>query len=334
MAPIQPAARQPEDMSSGTGHFITAISFGFPMVALAFLGLVLGNGYTAAAFATIWSGVFLAASLRFVRKTTFLVVERFGYFWDIKFAGPRVLIPWIDAVVLREDFLQKEVKLFEGIQIDFRDGSAPVRTSAWYQIGDPEQIAGGNLGNVRKQILLYTYRVRAQDRKARVADIFQSSFRPLLEAKTVVEAQAQAEELAKYAIDGAPDRPGTPKHIGARVALEEIGVYPFPGKGIVIPDIDLPQELIRLREQKLRGEADAQEAVNRSRGYWEPLKAMKEGLAAANVNLPDDTLREFFITQRGLETVAGTKSNITFVSPDLKGVLAMVGATGQKGANP
>lgn len=311
--------KKPEDLGEYRGHLITVIVFGLPLFVSASFGYMLGNGYTAGAFAIIWSTIFIATSLRFVRKRQFHVVERFGYFWDVKFAGPRILIPWIDIEVMRDDFLQKEVELYAGMEIDFLDGSAPVKAAAWYQIGNPKDIEDGNMDAVRDQVTKYTYRVRAAERAARVAEIFQGAFRPLLEAKKIDEAQKDM-TIANEAIES------------SREALEEIGVYPFPGKGIILRDIALTPAIIAFRELKQKGDAEAQEAVNRSRSYWEPIVQMRKGLGDAGFNaasLSDEMLMQLFLKMKGLEMIKGTGSNITFVSSDINGLLVQVGAANQ-----
>lgn len=330
--PNLPADTKPEDMSGEVGHAITLAAFFVPLLLVMILGLAVGNSNTAFGFAIIWSGVFIGATLRFVRKRTFFVVERFGYFWRVKYAGPRVFIPWIDNVIMRDDFLQKSVELYQGEdqEIDFADASTPIHAAAWYQIGNPEDIEIGDFDAVTEQVQKYTYRVRAEERQSRVAEIFQSVFRVFLESKRLTEAQAEMENLAQSAIDGGTAVLGGPPILGARVALAEIGVYPFPGKGIMVRDIDLPQEISNYRSQQMRGQAEAQERVNRSRAYWEPLTQMKEGLDQGGMHLTDEQVLQLFMTQRGLETVQATGANISFVSPDMDAVLKTitVGAAG------
>jgi hypothetical protein len=251
-----------------------------------------------------------------------MVVERFGLFWDVKFAGPRILIPWVDNPVMTDDFLQKEVELFKGIDIDFIGGSAPIVASAWYQVGNPADLDLGTRearDRIREQVLKYTYRVQADARASRVAKIFQGAFRTLLEQVDIPTAQKDMEKLAT---DGTA---------AARPALAEIGVYPFPEKGIIVEDIALPKELVAFREQQTKGQADAAEAINRSRSFWEPLAKMKEELEKQGITMTSEELRAFYMSQKGLEALAGTKANITFVSPDIKGVGLMIG-TEPKGA--
>jgi hypothetical protein len=329
------ALKKPEDLGRPAGHTITAIAFGLPIIPLAVFGYSLGNGYTAAAFATIWIGLFVATSLRFVRKRTFVVVERFGYFWDVKFAGPRILIPWIDNEVMRDNFLQKSVELYQGegdknVEIDFVDGSAPIRAAAWYQIGNPDNVEHGDLDAVRNQVLYYTYRVKADERQSRVAEIFEGAFRPLLETVTIAEAQAKAEAFAKQAIDGVSASPGTEEREGARKALAEIGVYPFPGKGIIVRDVVLPLVIVELRERELRGRSDAQEAISRSASYWQPLVHMKNGLASAGLaDISGEEISRLFLAQKGFETLQKTGSNVSLIASDIDSLqkVITVGAT-------
>ncbi|HVM58905.1 MAG TPA: hypothetical protein VMT80_01055 [Candidatus Paceibacterota bacterium] len=318
----------PEDLSSIAGLIIDLLVFLGPTALLGGLGLMFGNAYSAVGLAILWPGLVLAASLRFRRKRTFLVVERFGFFWDIKFAGPRLVIPWIDNIVLEEDFLQKQVPLFNmsagqanPVEIDFIGASTPVYARAWYQIGDPDDLDGGRWDKVRDQVLKYTYRVKAEERDSRVAEIFENQFRPRLEVKTLLQAQAEMNQIAADSVND------------ARGSLAQLGVYPFPGKGITVKDLDLPQILIELRERELRGEADAKEAINRSRSYWEPVRQMKDGLAQGPnpIMLTDEQAINLFLAQKGFETLQKTGSNVSLVSADIGGTLKTitVGSTNQ-----
>lgn len=304
---------KPEDMSGFTGRVITLVVFVVPTILTALVGLIFGNGYTASGFAILWLAVITAASLKFQRKRTFSVVERFGYFWDVKFAGVRLVIPFIDTPVDDDDFLQKQVQLFlaedgkTSIEIDFIGASAPIDAAAWYQIANPVDVDQGNWPAVREQILKYVYRVRSEERANRVAEIFQGVFRPLLEKVELKKAQKKMLDIARDATTAAGP------------ALAEIGVYPFPEKGIIVRDIALPQEVIELRQRELRGQVDAIEAINRARAYSEPIINMRKQLVAGNITLTDQELTELYLKQKGLETVKGAP--MTFVSPDLGAVL-------------
>jgi hypothetical protein len=304
-------------MSQIVGHAISIAAFVVPAFVLALLGLWFGNWNTAAGLAIIWIGGLFAVTIRIQQKKTFTVIERFGKLWDVKFAGLRLIIPYIDNQILRENFLQKSVELFKDMEIDFVGGSAPVLADAWYQVGNPADLDDGDeeaIERVRSQVLKYTYRVRAEDRAARVADIFRGSFRTYLETRTIAEAQAEAEDLANKAVEGIPEREG------AKVALAEIGVFPFPGKGIIVRDIVLPPIIIQLREQVLRGEMDAKEAVARAQVYWKPLTEMKTGFVGAGpgrMELTDGDILRLFLAQKGLDTLQRTPSNVTLIAKDI-----------------
>jgi regulator of protease activity HflC (stomatin/prohibitin superfamily) len=320
---------KPEELSPEKGHLITVGAFVLPLIVLLIVGLVVGNLYTSLAFAIAWTGLFVASSVRFVRKKTCLVVERFGYLWDVKFAGPRLMIPWIDTVVSPDDidFLQKSVKLFAGKQIDFRGGTAAVDTSAWYQIGDPGAISAGDMDALREQVVKYVYTIRDAEKSARIAEIFEGSFRPYLEIRTIEEVQAEAEDIAKKAVFGEVDASGVVVREGAIVALEEIGVYPFPGKCIILSDIILSPEIVGFRQQQAKGEADAKQQVAQARALWQPLTEMKKGLAQAGpgaMQMSDEALAQFYLAQKGFETLQNTGANVTLVASGVDSARALI----------
>ncbi len=321
------SSSHPEEMPRWKGHAITIAVFFFPAVLLWIFGLAVGNDNTAMGFATLWLGIIAAVSIQIKRKTTFTVVERFGLLWDIKFAGFRVIIPWIDNVIMEGDFLQKSVQLFKDgdtlAAIDFKDGTAPVKAVAWYQIGNPEDVRNGKHENLREQILNYTYRLLEAEREPRVAKIFGGEFRALLEqGMEITEAQKDASDLAKQAAKT------------AEPALKEIGIFPFPDKGIIVEDIVLPEEITALRQQKQKGQADAEEANNRARSYVRPVITMKEELEKAGVAITTERLVDLFVTQKGFETLKDTKSNITLVASDVRGALLTIDASNKKGGTP
>lgn len=306
---------KPEDMSVTVGHLISAAAFLVPAFALALFGWLLGNGNTAIGLAMLWIGGLFAASIRIQQKRTFTVVERFGKLWDVKFAGFRLIIPYIDNPILYETFLQKSVALFKNVAIDFKGGSAPILADGWYQIGDPASIDNGRMDLVREDVLKYTYRVRAEDRAARVANIFQGAFRTLLEQNDIETAQKDMEKLA------------TEGTAAAQAALAEIGVHPFPGKGIIVADIILPDAIITLREQVLRGEMDAKEATARAQVYWKPLTEMKKGFAAAGngaMELRDEQILQLYLTQRSLDVLPKIPAHVTLIAPDINGIQKMI----------
>lgn len=320
-------SRKPENMSRPVGNTITLIAFFGPALLFAVFGYAIGSLWTAAGFSVLWLSTSFAASFKIRRKRTFLVVERFGYFWDIKRAGPRIVIPFIDNPILEDTLVQKSVPLFrnargnEGgatiIEIDFADGSAPVDAEGWYQIANPQDIDDKEKEDaVRDQILKYTYVVLDSERTSRIAEIYQGAFRAILENNLkITEAQSQMEELA---------RKGTES---ARTALKEIGVYPFPEKGIIVRDIDLPQKIIDLREQALEGEMEARKAVNASLGLWGPVLHMKAGLqrglpaqgslpAVAGMQISDAEVVGLFLKQKGFETLKGV-NKLDIVASDV-----------------
>lgn len=326
--------RGPEDMSRLVGHLITLLAFALPLTLVSAVGMGLGNEYTAIGLAAIWCGIFVVSTLRFQRKRTFLVMERFGLFWDVKFAGPRMLIPWIDHQILEDHLLQKAVRLFVGADgtptiIDCVGGSITVVAEAWYQIADPEAVESGDYDSVRKQIQLYAYRIRADELDKRVAQLFEHSFRDVLEVRQIYDVQANMAKLVELAITG------------VRPSLAEIGIYPFPGRGITVSDIILSKELIGFREQQTRGQAAAEEAAQAARGIYEPILRMKQGLKSGAVGatgdqpgegleLTDEQVLDTYLKLKGLETVKG--SNITLVASDMDKVLKTVsiGSTSTK----
>ena len=298
-----------------------AAVFLVPGLAAFVLGLGLGNlgGFgpgLGTVFMCIWWSIVLASGIRIVRQQEFLLIERFGRYHDVKFVGIRFLLlsGVIDHVHFRDSFAAKEIDLYEdegSNEIDFQDGSAPIDASAWYTIGNPAFYGTGS-DLLKVQIRNYVYQVG--NRLKRIAQIFEGALKPKLESLTLAQAKSNAGDVA--AKDAAAE---------AAKDFTAMGVFPRAEKPIIVHDIDLPEEIQKLNELQLKGEMEATEAVNRSRGYFEPVKVIAKELGITN-----QEAMAYLLDNKGLEVVSQTGANISFVSPDTGGVLKTLNV-GKKG---
>ena len=316
------------------GHSIGVAVFWLPALILFLIGAAIGNWNTAFGFGLIWPGVLAWFSFKIRRVRTFFLVERFGLFWKIQFAGLRLAIPFVDKIVFEDDFLQKKVTLFTTNEqdgkitrkaIDFTDGSSPVDIEAWYQIGNPDDVDSGNKANLTRQIFAYVYRVKDDERDPRIKSIIEGALRPRLQKLSIQDVQTDGGDIspaAKAVVDETAAQ--------TEADLETIGVHFTRAKSIIINDIDLPPDIIKYREQKLKGLAIAQEVAAASAQYVDPIIEIKKRLHTANISLDDSEIVKLYMQQKGLETVKGSKT--TFVAKDLQGMLLSVGVdTNEKG---
>ncbi len=321
-----------DTMDPDIGH-LWAVAAVVISTLLAFLiGALIGLAFEqfwalGGAFAMAWIGAFYGAALYrgSVRKQEFIVIERMLKFWEVKFSGFHLAFPFIDRVRLRESFLAKDVELYvddndpeKRVEIDFTDASAPVNASAWYQIANPEDIRTGNEANMIKDILRYTYTVEEKDREERICEIFEGALRPKLQQQTIDEAQQKASTI----IDTASRNVGND--------LAELGVYATKGKSIIIRDIEIPKEILELRELELKGKKRAAEIANTSQGYWKSIQEIIDGAKAGGATITVNKAQQIFERQRAFDVIQQTGSNVTFVAPSMEGVMKTITVGGTK----
>ncbi len=271
----------------------------------------------------LWIAIYFFIGFKLVQNTEYLVIERFGEFSRIVHSGPRLLcFPGIiDKVVAEDNLRWKTLNLFadeakdgsappntkKSYHVDFKDGSTPVSMEASYRVG-PQ---GSSTDETDNAIYLFTYAMQnASERESRIEGLLESEAIPRLQELEIGVALVQKDKIAKEVT------------ANARVleALILMGVELNPNKGLIIPDIALTPEIIAQRQKKLEGasEADKQKALGL--GYARSIKAIKEELGCT-----EKEALQIYNTQRGLETLASLQTNVSFIAPDIKGVLKTMG---------
>lgn len=268
---------------------------------------------------TIWACIYVAWGIQQVEENCYLVIERFGKYYRTAHSGLRILcLPNIvDRVAPNGgegDYKWREIELNNPKnKLDFKDASAPFVAVIWYRVkktfDGPER---------------FTYEVK--DTEARIKSTIDGSLRFLLQ---------------QYTIDGACEKL---TDISLRVrqdseiqnALDGLGIELDPDKGVIITDIVLPQSLIDVREETLRGEREAAKQKEQGAGYARAIMAIKETMAKGAKDkdgnivvkpklISQEEARKIYETQRGLEVLAKKTGDIHFVSPDVNGMLLSLG---------
>jgi hypothetical protein len=280
------------------------------------------------AFALAWIGIFYSMALfrGSLHKQEFMVVERLMKFQSVKFAGLNLAFPFIDHVRFRSTFLGKDVELFmddndpgKRVEINFKEGSsAPIDASAWYQIANPEDIRNGRRSNIINDVLKYVYTLNEGDTEERVAEIFEGAFRPRLQALTIDEAQKDLKKTIETAVED------------AKQDLADLGVYVSHGTGIIVRDIEIPQGILELRELELKGKKRAAEIAETSKGYWRSIQEIIDGAKASSEDISVEKAQEIFERQRAFDVIQQTGSNVTFIAPDMDGIVKTI-TVGSKG---
>lgn len=322
-------------MDRGTGRFWAAVVTALVAFATGAFGVLIGTLFEVeepaglgVAFAIAGVGIFYAAALYrgSVRPNEFIAVERMMRFWDVKFQGLHLMFPFIDRARERGDFFGKDVELFvdgsdptKRIEIDFENGSAGVSASAWYQVGDPS----GDREKIFNAVVKWAYTVLPEEREERITEVFEGALRPIFQAQTIDKATTGSLRASQDATDAAKD------------SLAMFGVYPMPSKGIVIRDIDLPTNIVAIRELEFEGQKRALQMKATSSGYWSSIQEIIDAAAKATppIVLSADKAQEIFERQIALGVIRDAKANITFISPDIDGVVKTI-TVGSKGTNP
>ena len=277
-----------------------------PAIVLAVLGAVSGVWGAGLGLAFVWIGFCIFKGSIVVEQQEFVVIERLGKYLDVRFHGWHVFIPGVDRIHAQGNLRAQRLKLYsneKAAQIDFKDASAPINASIWYQVGKPEDIANQDWEKVAESVRTWVYNYEKP--LERIIGLADGGLRPLLQSKTLDEASGERDKIATEVMAA----------IGPE--MEKFGVYlPSDGKRLIIEDIALPDAVIKLREMALEGKKRAEESTNEATGYWKAIKEIADNLS---VSIPDAT--SIYQTQRGLDTLKEVKPGMTLVGKGLQDVL-------------
>jgi regulator of protease activity HflC (stomatin/prohibitin superfamily) len=290
----------------------------------------------------IWGGVYIGWGLTIVQTNEYIVVERLGTFYRIAEDGLKVLcLPGLIDRIPKNGKgsykgkgmpLYQEKKDDEGVvkdnAIDFADGvTAPIKATIFYQLEKPTTPIGPTEHPGYKW--LYTF----ENPEDRIQEVVDATLRPILEGKDFDEAKKDLKSISLEVI-------GTQ---AIKNSLAQMGAVLHPEKGLLITDIVLSSEMIALRAKVQEGEAEAKKQEKQGEGYGKAIKAIRDAsleVLACDIVTGKPTkwgeptisfseAKAIYEQQRALETLGKTGSNVTFVSPDLKGsVNLMLGAGG------
>lgn len=266
-----------------------------------------------------WLALYSYWGFRIIPNREYLVIERFGIFNRIVHSGPRILcLPGlIDKIVDSGGSLRsREIELFADekppYQVDFIDGSAQVRSKAWYCLG-PEKC--NDLTALDEAIYDFTYTLKNEQAvRERIEDVLESSFVPQLQRLTIAEALVQKDTVAENAVN-----------TEVRDALKVNGIYLIEKRSFIITDIVLPDEIIKQRQKKLEGESEANKQEELGAGYGRAIAGVIKAARAAGKELSWEAAQGIYERQRGFETLGTTGSKISFVASDIKGIQKTIG---------
>lgn len=284
--------------------------------AIASLGVGTFSGFWGAGFglAFVWLGFCIHQGMIIVKQQEFVVIERLGKFLTVYFRGWHVRIIGVDRIRANDSLRAKRLQLYEdekAAEIDFKDASAEIDASIWYQIGNPADILqatkNGNWDNVANSVKAWVYTYEKPEE--RIDNLADGGLRPLFQQKSIDQASEERDGIADKVMNDIAQE------------MAKFGAYPpSDGKRLVIEDIKLPDEVVRLRELVLEGQKRAEESEKEAAGYWKAIKAIQD-----NLNVTVEEARKIYETQRGLNVLEKTKPAMTLVAKDLTGVLINLG---------
>lgn len=312
-------SRDIRPMSAGIAFLQDALVGIPPAIVLGIVGYLIGklqfvNAPIGVSFFLVcaWILAYIGPGIRVIPQQCWVVYERFGRFKSVAFHGIRWRNMLLDKVKLEGTFRVESFDLYEDdaqAKIDFTDASAPITAKAYYSVGSPEDVATQNQRALTKQVSLWTYRY--EDPRDRVATLLDGALRPRLQTQSIEEAQHNSDRLCEEAVND------------VRGEMAATGAYPSLKKALILEDIDLPAQVIALREQRLRGEADAQEMELELQGPLRAIQAVQKGWKPAEGQpaLTFQEARDLVMESRRLDVLLQSKANITLVASNLEGVV-------------
>lgn len=318
------AGGQPQDVdikpTKGlVSFFVDAGVWMVPSAAFCLGGLALSSvssfwwGPTAMAV-FIWSAIYYRLGFLEIKQQCYVRFERFGRFFTVKYRGLRWRNPFFDKIVEHGTFIAKSHVLYQNTlekdKIDFQDITTFIDAAVWYSNCNPVDVANENWGVLTAQIALNAFRVDNPGMRAN--ELIDSIFRPKIEALTSDEAKVKGTSLGSEAITE------------ARASLAAIGIYPLQHDPLVLRDIVLTEEQQKIRDDALRGEAEAKKQSQTlsatSLAVAEIVRHSKELGAPVSYEKAVEMVQQAQMN----DTVRNTGANITLVASTIKDVHTML----------
>lgn len=281
----------------------------------------LGIGHTPVFTAIVlWISLYAYWGFRIIPNKGYLVIERFGEFNRIVHTGPRILCfpGLIDKIIATGTLRNQELELFKDetpvYRVDFTDGSAPVECKVWFRIGGNAE----KISEIDENIYKFTYSLKDEKSvRERIEDVLESIFVPRLQELSIQEALTKKDVIAD----------DSSKEPSVKDSLSAVGIFLCTPKGFVITDIILSEDIVKLRQEKLKGGAEADKQTAQGLGYARTINAIIKELGVTAKEA-----REIYETQRGLETIEKLRANVQFIAPSIKDIQKTIGVNqGQRG---
>lgn len=255
----------------------------------------------------LWSGVYLAFGLIVIPQQEALVIERFGKFQRTTTAGIRILCfrGLVDKERSSVNLQWRTLFLWTGgtgklnssAEIDFSDGvSAPVEVEVIYRVTSP---------------FAWTYQVA--DGPGYIEAVIDSALRPALQNLTLDVANKKKGDIGHEILNGE-------RSTILKDAMALVGAELHPLKGILVKDIDIPEDVKALRTLKVQGEQNALKATAQAAGYTGAIKAIMADAQAAGHQMTWHEAEALYFRNRSLETLQGTGANVTIIGENIMGV--------------
>ncbi|MFZ2984492.1 MAG: hypothetical protein WA054_01695 [Candidatus Moraniibacteriota bacterium] len=247
------------------------------------------------------------------------VIERLGKFYRMRGTGFFIgcFIFNIDKVKQIVPLYKQQINLWSdpsdtNNMVDFKDGSCPVRAQVWYKPRAKDTSGTNDILDRSIYAITYSY----SSLPLWIEEHLDALLRSPLQALTIEEAGLQKGTIAKKAAT-----------IFGNGLGDESGIELEQPDGVLITDIVLSDSQKKEREKKLEGKKDAEMATLRARGYIDPVTMIMAEAKSKGSEITFDQAMDLFNQQRAFETIAATGSNMTFVAPDLQGVMKTMDVT-------
>ncbi|MEZ4200649.1 MAG: hypothetical protein R3B69_03645 [Candidatus Paceibacterota bacterium] len=316
-------------MNSRTGIAISAAINASALTVFGLLGFSLGYQMEypiwglSFGWAT-WIAIRIGNDFRVIPKQEYRVVERFGQLYRVAHSGPRLflLLGLIDKYAKNGagTLAYQRFEIYKGesekeddkkAEIDFRDASAPVTATVWYAVAQQKlkEAWESDWSDINEQIIAWTYAF--DDPMQRLFELVDGFVRPRLQELTLDEAQVettkdpQNQSMSKLLL----------KDRDIKRAMAELGAEFDPNKPFVLSDVAVPEELQKVRSERLVASARADADKETGRGVSEAIDQIATSLEGDKA-----AALAAFQTRVAQEVVKNKPGDVQFIASDVGGL--------------
>lgn len=268
-----------------------------------------------------WLAFYITWGFTIIPQQGFIVVERLGQYHRVMKTGVHFLcLPGlIDKKAAEEHYRFRREQLYNNLpneEIEFKGGAS-----------------AGILGECFLRVIPgkeYEFAYSQQNPIERAKTLLDEEVRHFFQQRTLEEALVERyalwENIKKSAEDDDTEKNPEDNELNTLISeLKDSGVELDNKRGVIVSDIILPPELIRLRELEIEGQKETLKNKALVSGFVALVNGVAEG-----AKISTEAAAEFINTQKFLETLPHVPANVVIVGGQggVQGLMtSVVGAT-------